>query len=179
MSPNIGFVSELMAFEERELGLGGLKGGMGGRKSEGAKAEKAAPNGYGGAEGGEGGGEWGGGHQPDYATAASSSNRRPLAHTRESLPPAFVHSTSFPSSSSNSSTLSALHSDYELVASPGPSSAFPMQTEESAHGGQLQEVEVKDSEGRYRHARRAPVDERTLQPMRRVSKAGLESTAYV
>jgi len=30
---------------------------------------------------------------------------------------------------------------------------------------------VKDETGRYRHARRAPVDENTLQPMRRVSKA--------
>jgi hypothetical protein len=36
-------------------------------------------------------------------------------------------------------------------------------------------MEVRDREGRYRHARRAPVDETTLQPMRRVSKAGLES----
>lgn len=42
-------------------------------------------------------------------------------------------------------------------------------------GDSGQETEVKDSNGRYRHARRAPVDENTLQPMRRVSKAGLES----
>ena len=39
--------------------------------------------------------------------------------------------------------------------------------------------EIKDAMGRYRHARRAPVNEATLQPMRRVSKAGLESSAYV
>jgi dual specificity MAP kinase phosphatase len=38
-----------------------------------------------------------------------------------------------------------------------------------------QDMEIKDKEGRYRHMRRAPVDENTLQPMRRVSKAGLES----
>ena len=37
------------------------------------------------------------------------------------------------------------------------------------------EMEIKDASGRYRHARRAPVNENTLQPMRRVSKAGLES----
>jgi hypothetical protein len=41
-----------------------------------------------------------------------------------------------------------------------------------------QEVEIKDWEGRYRHARRAPVDETTLQPRRRVSKAGLESSNW-
>lgn len=40
-----------------------------------------------------------------------------------------------------------------------------------------QDMEVMDAEGRWRHVRRAPVDEATLQPMRRVSKAGLESTA--
>ncbi|CAG8643859.1 17509_t:CDS:1, partial [Acaulospora colombiana] len=39
-----------------------------------------------------------------------------------------------------------------------------------------EEMEVRDAEGRYRHARRAPVDEFTLQPIRRVSKAGLETT---
>jgi len=38
-----------------------------------------------------------------------------------------------------------------------------------------QDMEIKDEEGRYRHMRRAPVDENTLQPLRRVSKAGLES----
>jgi hypothetical protein len=41
-----------------------------------------------------------------------------------------------------------------------------------------EEMEMRDSGGRYRHARRAPVDEQTLQPMRRVSKAGLESIAF-
>ncbi|KAF8730582.1 Dual specificity phosphatase, catalytic domain, partial [Rhizoctonia solani] len=37
-----------------------------------------------------------------------------------------------------------------------------------------EQTEIRDAEGRYRHARRAPVDESTLQPSRRVSKAGLE-----
>ena len=46
-------------------------------------------------------------------------------------------------------------------------------------GDSGQELEIKDATGRYRHARRAPVDEATLQPMRRVSKAGLESASYV
>ena len=34
-------------------------------------------------------------------------------------------------------------------------------------GDQAQEMEIKDASGRYRHARRAPVDENTLQPSRR------------
>jgi hypothetical protein len=42
-------------------------------------------------------------------------------------------------------------------------------------GDPTQEPEIKDASWRYRHARRAPVDEMTLQPGRRVSKAGLES----
>ena len=46
-------------------------------------------------------------------------------------------------------------------------------------GDSGQEMEIRDADGRYRHVRRAPVDETTLQPMRRVSKAGLESAAYV
>ena len=41
----------------------------------------------------------------------------------------------------------------------------------SVDGDVGQETEVKDATGRYRHARRAPVDENTHQPMR-VSKAG-------
>jgi len=45
-------------------------------------------------------------------------------------------------------------------------------------GDQAQEMEIKDASGRYRHARRAPVDENTLQPSRRVSKAGLESSVF-
>ena len=47
---------------------------------------------------------------------------------------------------------------------------------ERVNGDFGQEMEVKDASGRYRHARRAPVDVNTLQPMRRVSKAGLESS---
>ena len=41
--------------------------------------------------------------------------------------------------------------------------------------GNHSEVEKKDKNGRYIHPRRAPVDNR-LQPLRRVSKAGLESS---
>ncbi|KAG2125144.1 hypothetical protein DEU56DRAFT_825804 [Suillus clintonianus] len=110
ISPNIGFVSELMAFEEAELG----------------RMTKPKPS----------------------ATVSESSvgdvgvgtGRRP-AHVRESLPP-------MPS----------------------------WDREEEEAGEEMgQDMEIRDREGRYRHVRRAPVDENTLQPMRRVSKAGLES----
>lgn len=116
ISPNIGFVSELMTFEEQELG----------GKSVGVVP--VTP----------GQGDSGGDPQTNHAYAAQS--RRP-GHARESLPPMFT----------------VQDSD---------------DTGEVAMG---QDMEIKDQEGRYRHMRRAPVDENTLQPMRRVSKAGLES----
>jgi hypothetical protein len=64
-----------------------------------------------------------------------------------------------------------------LSVTVGPMSADPMSNARVGESGQ--EMEIKDSSGRYRHARRAPVDEQTLQPLRRVSKAGLESSLYV
>lgn len=116
ISPNIGFVSELMTFEEQELG----------GKSVGVVP--VTP----------GQGDNGGDAQTSYAYAAQN---RKLGHTRESLPPMFIVQ------------------DSDDIG-------------EAAMG---QDMEIKDKEGRYRHVRRAPVDENTLQPMRRVSKAGLES----
>ena len=62
--------------------------------------------------------------------------------------------------------------------------SLPPQTSDSTvplymqHAGVDEELEVKDASGRYRHQRRAPVDEKTLQPTRRVSKAGLESSEW-
>lgn len=116
ISPNIGFVSELMTFEEQELG----------GKSVGVVP--VTP----------GQGDNGGDPQTNYGYASQS--RRP-GHVRESLPPMFT-------------------------------------VQDSDDGGEVamgQDMEIKDKEGRYRHMRRAPVNESTLQPMRRVSKAGLES----
>jgi hypothetical protein len=110
ISPNIGFVSELMAFEEAELG----------RNTKSKSSVAASENSVG--------------------DVGVGTGRRP-AHARESLPP-------MPS----------------------------WDREEEEAGEEIgQDMEVRDREGRYRHARRAPVDETTLQPMRRVSKAGLES----
>jgi len=119
ISPNIGFVSELMTFEEQALG----------GKSVGVVSVNP----------GQGENNAGGGDAPtSYAYAAQ--NRRP-GHTRESLPPMFT---------------------------------VP-DTEDVGEVAMGQDMEIKDDEGRYRHMRRAPVDENTLQPLRRVSKAGLES----
>jgi hypothetical protein len=137
ISPNIGFVSELMTFEEEELG----------GKSNGVQPASSGDQ---------------AGDQHDssvHATFAPVSNRRP-SHIRESLPPAFV----------------TQNSDGNFLYSC-PMSADPMSNARVGDTGQ--EMEIKDSSGRYRHARRAPVDEQTLQPLRRVSKAGLESSLYV
>ncbi|KAG2145492.1 uncharacterized protein EDB93DRAFT_1287739, partial [Suillus bovinus] len=110
ISPNIGFVSELMAFEEAELGR------MTKPKPPAVVSESSVGD------------------------VGVGTGRRP-AHVRESLPP------------------------------------MPSWDREEEEAGEEtgQDMEVRDREGRYRHARRAPVDENTLQPMRRVSKAGLES----
>lgn len=114
ISPNIGFVSELMAFEEAELG----------------RMTKSKPS----AAVSEGG----------VGDVGVGTGRRP-AHARESLPP------------------------------------MPSWDREEEEAGEEtgQDMEIRDREGRYRHVRRAPVDENTLQPMRRVSKAGLESAGSI
>ncbi len=122
ISPNIGFVSELMTFEEEELG----------GKSNGVQPASAT---------GESAANGDSGHGGNYAVAAGG---RRGGHVRESLPP-------------------------EGLSAGGL---------ERGYGDSAQEMEIRDATGRYRHARRAPVNENTLQPMRRVSKAGLESSAY-
>jgi len=136
ISPNIGFVSELMAFEEEELG----------GKSNGVQP----------AASGDQAGEPQDSTQGSFPAAGS---RRP-SHIRESLPPIYV----------------TQNSDGNFMYSC-PMSADPMSNARVGDSGQ--EMEIKDSSGRYRHARRAPVDEQTLQPLRRVSKAGLESLSAI
>ncbi|EIN05870.1 hypothetical protein PUNSTDRAFT_145771 [Punctularia strigosozonata HHB-11173 SS5] len=125
VSPNIGFVSELMVFEVEEIG----------GKSKGVVQPSSA----------------GVAHDHDHDVGPGDythGGRRP-AGMRDSLPPPYVRQ----------------ESDGVLII-PGVNDSG-------------QEMEIKDSEGRYRHVRRAPVDETTLQPIRRVSKAGLESTWYM
>jgi len=135
ISPNIGFVSALMTFEEQELG----------GKSIGV--HPSAPAGT--SQHDQGG-------QDTYGSVVGSHHRRG-GHVRESLPPALGGSEEGPSGL-------------------GPMSAGGLL--DRVNGDSGQEVEIKDASGRYRHARRAPVDENTLQPLRRVSKAGLESSIY-
>jgi hypothetical protein len=144
VSPNIGFVSELMVnppslqykiavtdidraqvFEEEEIG--GKSKGVVQPASAGVTHDHDHDVGPG-----------------DYTHQAHGSRR--AAGMRDSLPPPYVRQ----------------ESDGVLII-PGVNDSG-------------QEMEIRDSEGRYRHVRRAPVDETTLQPIRRVSKAGLEST---
>jgi hypothetical protein len=136
ISPNIGFVSELMNFEEAELGS----------KSVGVVKQPQSAGGC----GSDGDHPEADGNNRSAGIGIGMGGRRP-SHMRESLPPAW---------GTGSSANGALPSVPRNIA-----------------GDFGQEMEVKDSTGRYRHARRAPVDENTLQPMRRVSKAGLENTS--
>ncbi|KDQ54472.1 hypothetical protein JAAARDRAFT_60470 [Jaapia argillacea MUCL 33604] len=153
ISPNIGFVSELMNFEEEELGkksIGVVKPSS--NTGGGDQGTGAAVGGDG--EGGAGGGQGQANMTGNYGVAVNGGGRR-TGHMRESMPPA----------------LNPIHSESSLHHGMSPDGV--------ARVGDLgQETEVKDATGRYRHARRAPVDENTLQPMRRVSKAGLESSVY-
>lgn len=188
ISPNIGFVSELMNFEEEELGgksLGVVTGSNAGggnpmsqdntpRLPEGSEASSSSTA---GGRGGNGEG-WGGpghGHSQSVVVGGTTlagmlpQGRRGAHHIRESLPPAFAHQ---PASTSNLFNNSG---DMAGDEGDGNSPSGPEVGDAMAHA---QEVEVKDADGRYRHARRAPVDELTLQPMRRSSKAGLESFGF-
>lgn len=129
ISPNIGFVSELMNFEEHELG--GKSVGVVARADD----EDGPSDGH--------------GYGPSYGYGVGA---RRNAHMRESLPPALTPTPDLG------------------LGSPGGNDPSVARV-----GDQGQELEIKDSSGRYRHKRRAPVDGNTLQPSRRVSKAGLES----
>ncbi|KAJ7235827.1 dual specificity phosphatase [Mycena rebaudengoi] len=133
ISPNIGFVSELMTFEEEELG----------GKSMGVQLSA------------EGGATDQQDHGHGHANYRVTAGNRRGGHVRESLPP----------------SADAMLADFGSTMSAGLDVRGAM-------GDAGQEMEIKDASGRYRHARRAPVNETTLQPLRRVSKAGLESSAY-
>lgn len=180
ISPNIGFVSELMNFEEDELGgkSVGVVGGGGNESGPGRRTHRQN-------------------HQRQHnGDDGSKTARRRPAHLRESMPP-IVQSYSAIATVGEHDSLSltggldnSYHGAYsngnEANGTRGEAGHGPL------NGGMMsagpvgkshvpmrdvgEDMEVRDSEGRYRHARRAPVDELTLQPVRRVSKAGLEST---
>jgi len=164
ISPNIGFMSELMNFEKEELCGKGFNPGGGGNEQPVAASASTDTRGGDGVERGEvdtpDAIDSGGGGVPSSVLSMNGArgggpSRRLLTHIRDSLPPK-LHQH-------NSSNVTA-GGVLDLVGAAA-----------ADHAG---EMEVKDAEGRYRHARRAPVDELTLQPMRRVSKAGLESASW-
>ncbi|KAJ3769691.1 hypothetical protein FB446DRAFT_746865 [Lentinula raphanica] len=236
ISPNIGFVSELMGFEEEELGgkSGGVSGAawgagkgyakhhhrQGGGPGVGAPPQPSAPAAT---------REEQGGNAPSGSTSNNPegfgmvASMRKSGHARESMPPSttYAHhgysysvnepsttsrllsddnngSGSGSSSGSNSASSSAtaspeINGEYRAGAlfgsnmagngggtGAGQGPSFPPLSAGGilALGDAAQELEVRDANGRYRHARRAPVNETTLQPMRRVSKAGLESGEF-
>ncbi len=159
ISPNIGFVSELMNFEEQELGgkSVGVQPTLGSASlNSGTIPQKSGePTACTTSKGPSNGASGGSNPDPSYGVPGTNHLRRAGGHhVRESLP-------------------SAMGIDGAGTVI-GPMSAVESQNRVLL-GDSGQETEVKDSSGRYRHARRAPVDENTLQPMRRVSKAGLES----
>jgi hypothetical protein len=151
ISPNIGFVSELMNFEEQELG---------------GKSIGVQPSTNGG-ENGEG--ENGAGVEVAFV----GMGLRRGGHVRESLPP--IESFSTAAANVVNANGDKSNDGPGVGGGFGPISAGGIQRVLLDHA---QETEVKDASGRYRHARRAPVDETTLQPLRRVSKAGLESSIF-
>lgn len=171
ISPNIGFVSELMNFEEQELG----------NKSNGV--QPTAPAGTGDVD-----------MQAGFGAAVASGNMhgRSRGHVRESLPPSLgsgleglmrsnttggIMSGGFGLGSTNGGLGEEGPSTQNGPVSAGPGGN--LNEVDRVLGDAGQEMEVKDASGRYKHVRRAPVNENTLQPMRRVSKAGLESAVYV
>ncbi|WVR05164.1 hypothetical protein IAU60_002176 [Kwoniella sp. DSM 27419] len=139
ISPNIGFVAELMQFEESELGLkqsGGVhgEGGGGGRSGESRSGPNDADEGR-------------GGKNPRYM--------------RESMPPVWSSSLD---SFSKPQRITVGTDEGSLVGEEGNDGRRPV--------GDEREVR---KDGHWVHHRRAPFDRTTLQPGRRVSKAGLES----
>lgn len=216
ISPNIGFVSELMNFEEEELGgksLGVVSSGgnsnnnnnnPSGTTPPGNRGDVASSSSSNKLSDGMASGAIDG--SSNHGTSSSSSNererpghgysqsvvvggsnvagmlppgRRGMHHGRESLPPAFAHQ---PASTSNLYSSSGFGGGGDAEDGGGGDGGGGFSNTNGPEVGDTmayaQEVEVKDAEGRYRHARRAPVDELTLQPMRRSSKAGLESSSW-
>ncbi|KAJ3872499.1 protein-tyrosine phosphatase-like protein [Lentinula edodes] len=162
ISPNIGFVSELMGFEEEELG---------------------------GKSGGVSGAAWGAGkgYTKHHHRQGGAASMRKSGNARESMPPPATHAHHGYSYSVNEPSITSrlLSDDNESGSGRGGTGlgqgpSFPPLSAGGilALGDAAQELEVRDASGRYRHARRAPVNEMTLQPMRRVSKAGLESGEF-
>lgn len=170
ISPNIGFVSELMTFEEEELG-GKSVGVVGGNaRGHHRRPQRGGMNGF-------------GYRRHEKGQDAGDDSKKRGAHLRESMPPLVQSYSAVGPGDYDSFTSSTVVSGNGAMAdgvgaSDGtvvqPMSANPLSMRDMG-----EEMEVRDAAGRYRHARRAPVDVNTLQPVRRVSKAGLESTSWM
>ncbi|WOO84384.1 Dual specificity protein phosphatase 1-B [Vanrija pseudolonga] len=137
ISPNIGFVAELIQFEESELGS---------KQATGVHDSTASP-------------------------VEVDENNPPLVHrepkpgpryTRESMPPEYGPDL-------DDDGQEKADADLDLGA-PEPTATTRLRRRSGA------DIEVRKN-GQWVHHRRAPVDRTTLQPGRRVSKAGLESMA--
>ncbi len=139
------------------------------------------------ADGGDGGAER---DSPQRGDGINGS-RRKNQYSRESLPPTFAASLD-----SSAMTKLTIGSDEPYLANgsgsntPRDGQGYPAhhhnsspikRSDGSGSGHHLNHAHERGSEtevrknGQYVHFRRAPVNEYTLQPMRRVSKAGLES----
>lgn len=172
ISPNIGFVSELMNFEEEELG-GKSVGvvGAGGAGETGGHSRRVNHR----------------HHGHNSKNDGSSTARRRPAHLRESMPPIIQSYSAIATVGEHDSFSGSIHGAYPN-SSNGSMAGGEMANGQLMSAGPMggkgqvsmrdvgEEMEVRDADGRYRHARRAPVDELTLQPIRRVSKAGLETS---
>ncbi len=176
ISPNIGFVAELMQYEESELGLKASSGVI--------EHDVAEPN--------------------DAEMSPRGSGRKVNKYARESLPPtwsssldntAMANKLAIGTDASNSPPGRMPYTETTPRAGI-PGQAGEMHVGKSASIGQSGTEKEVRRDGQYVHFRRyvqgflgrevrqtdiiaathrAPVDEHTLQPMRRVSKAGLES----
>jgi len=173
--PNIGFVSELMTFEEQKLG--GKSGGVTGPSIRGA-----TPPGH---------------SQTQPATQSRLDDDGDTVMGVDLSPGLLVHSKSTSAvptpvpgagvstgAASYTSNLGGRRPSHIRESLPPMLPGYqhaPLEGHDADDMalGSVQEVEVRDSSGRYRHARRAPVDEETLQLTRRVSKAGLESSSWL
>ncbi|WVW82985.1 hypothetical protein I302_105001 [Kwoniella bestiolae CBS 10118] len=154
ISPNIGFVAELMQFEESELGLkqsGGVHGDSSNGSGHGHSSRSRSRNGG------------------EEDSSGEEERRKSNNRTRESLPPTWSHSLDITSSVNRISPIEGTSKEGE--------GRDKKKGEEDADENRRQvgdEREVRKN-GQWVHHRRAPVDRTTLQPGRRVSKAGLES----
>ncbi|OCF71766.1 hypothetical protein I204_07829 [Kwoniella mangroviensis CBS 8886] len=161
ISPNIGFVAELMQFEESELGLKQSGGVHGDSSSHGHGPSNRKP------AVGDGGDSSGGEEERE--------RRKMNNRTRESLPPTWSHSLDI-TSHYNRNRMSPLGGDaaHNGTEEKGRDEVDDEDEADKKRRQVGDEREVRKN-GQWVHHRRAPVDRTTLQPGRRVSKAGLES----